>query len=39
METAEIIQEIEEERLESIYRSVNTTTDGPPSPKKLEFME
>ena len=39
MDTAGIIQDFEDSRLESLYRSVNTTADAPASPKKIEFME
>ena len=39
MNTADVIQDIEDSRLEQLYRSVNTTSDCPPSPKKIEFME
>ena len=39
MDTADVIQDIEESKMLGHYRSVNTTVDGPPSPKKIEFMD
>ena len=39
METAEMIQQIEDDKLEQLYRSVNVTVDEPMSPKKLEYLE
>ena len=39
MDTGDIVNQIEEEKIESAFRSVNTTMDCPPSPKKKEFLE